>query len=1150
MPKERFDAFISYARADDCGEGQNSLVRKLYSLLNGAQDATGRPLRIFLDRCDMPGRTPTFTDAIADAISRSERLILMIGEHMASSAYVTAEWQFAQRSGCQIYPVLYAHSTVSDNNYKCVPPLLAARHVFDLRSPGTPLFEDELRHLQRELSEPLSQKAPLYGVPAYDDKNYVIREQCMLAIQRAIFSSDAADIDCGRFTGIFGMAGSGKSSIAAFLCKDATIRRTYPDGVVWLSVTRNYQIGRIWLQLASYFPHLPRDLSEDEVEQNIRKYFSDKRCFFVLDDVWSPQVLTMLHNALGDSANHFLVTTRERSIIQLNVRHTVALDVMEREDALLLLSRYAGCKVGQLPQTAEQLADDLGYLPLALAIAGAMYRDGKGWELVKQTYEAKKLEFLSRNIDHYAYEGHESAFVAIQMSVDSLQNELAAYYKKLAVFPKSEDVPLGAVHVLWQDTLHSQLETESIISDLASKALLSYDSEKKILRLHDLQNDFLLLVLKDIRGMHAAFVEAYRQYAVGGWYNGPNDGYFFNNLIYHLISTSKEAEQEAFALLGDYRWIERKLRFSGIEELREDYRIANRPGAPALLLRLQEFLTISAHVLAEDPAQLPSQLYGRLLHFDEPELQALLRSAKSETTTPWLRPEVTCMLPTDTGLVSTINTGEWIMSFAQWESSFLICDWIGRIRAFDLVSKDCTSQHATGCKILCSAKREALLYTCDENCVLRVFDPEAFSQLYSVTLNALPLQMAGTGDKVYVLLQGGALLTVSEAGEPAPFMQLLPDTVAFAMLEEGVVAGTSGGTLYFQDPYSTEPFMLDELHAGIKCIQRFEKDAYASLEDGRVIRLDTDTMEISPCFAAVEPVLHLTLWGDILVAGGYLGGLYFYNVKERRLCGDFDIGARIDALTTRNGMLITGNSAGKIQSFDLRLLRANEQDAGFKGIKRCCAFDGNLAMTDRQGMLRIIDPGTLRDVQPPLHIGIDVRAMQVFEGRLLIADPQHLYELQGDALQLLLALPSHEIRSFAIFEGMLCLCDKNGSVCTFDINGTELQRCEKEAYVTALCTDYGQLLVANDEGEVRFFTKDGRVTKRFTGDIWIRAIATCGNEVITGDWFGKLRIWNRITGRCLQIYHADNAIDGVCKVGERYFAVTKGGRLHVLTKEA
>lgn len=330
MEQKHFDAFISYARADDTAEGEFSQVRQLHTLLTQAATPSARPLRIWLDRCNMPGRSLAFTDAIADAISCSDRFILMIGEHMASSAYVAAEWQFAQRSGCQIYPVLYAHSNPSDENFKSVPALFRSRHVFDLRSPGTPLFADELSRLLQEISTPLPPQAPLYGVPAYDDKNYVIREHCILAIQNAIFAAEARDIDRCRFTAVFGMAGSGKSSIAAFLCKDATLRRSFPDGIVWLSITRNYQLGRIWLQLASYFPDLPRDLSEDEVEQNIRKHFLNRRCFFVLDDVWSPQVLTMLHNALGDSANQFLVTSRERSIVQMHANHTVALDVMDK----------------------------------------------------------------------------------------------------------------------------------------------------------------------------------------------------------------------------------------------------------------------------------------------------------------------------------------------------------------------------------------------------------------------------------------------------------------------------------------------------------------------------------------------------------------------------------------------------------------------------------------------------------------------------------------------------------------------------------------------------------------------------------------------------------------------------------------------------
>ena len=57
-----------------------------------------------------------------------------------------------------------------------------------------------------------------------------------------------------------------------------------------------------------------------------------------------------------------------------------------------------------------------------------------------------------------------------------------------------------------------------------------------------------------------------------------------------------------------------------------------------MLPLIQGALRLSAHVVGPDPAQLPSQLTGRLLGFDDELIQTLLAQAQRETQGPWLRP--------------------------------------------------------------------------------------------------------------------------------------------------------------------------------------------------------------------------------------------------------------------------------------------------------------------------------------------------------------------------------------------------------------------------------------------------------------------------------------------------------------------------------
>jgi WD40 repeat protein len=56
------------------------------------------------------------------------------------------------------------------------------------------------------------------------------------------------------------------------------------------------------------------------------------------------------------------------------------------------------------------------------------------------------------------------------------------------------------------------------------------------------------------------------------------------------------------------------------------------------LRTLESAIRLSAHVLAQKPCQLPAQLTGHLFGNSAPKIQALLKEAGEETTSPWLRP--------------------------------------------------------------------------------------------------------------------------------------------------------------------------------------------------------------------------------------------------------------------------------------------------------------------------------------------------------------------------------------------------------------------------------------------------------------------------------------------------------------------------------
>jgi WD40 repeat protein len=89
------------------------------------------------------------------------------------------------------------------------------------------------------------------------------------------------------------------------------------------------------------------------------------------------------------------------------------------------------------------------------------------------------------------------------------------------------------------------------------------------------------------------------------------------------------------ALLLDVEWLEAKLRATGVHSLIADFEHA---GADRSLALLRDALQLSAPSLAADKEQLRSQLVGRLLMRDEPEIVALREAAALRAPQKgWLR---------------------------------------------------------------------------------------------------------------------------------------------------------------------------------------------------------------------------------------------------------------------------------------------------------------------------------------------------------------------------------------------------------------------------------------------------------------------------------------------------------------------------------
>lgn len=94
-------------------------------------------------------------------------------------------------------------------------------------------------------------------------------------------------------------------------------------------------------------------------------------------------------------------------------------------------------------------------------------------------------------------------------------------------------------------------------------------------------------------------------------------------------------------------------------------RTANILYLPRYLPLGKSAIKLAANVLSEDPTQLAGQLWGRLLSFKNPEIQALLTQAQQLEEYIWLRPLTSNLTPPEGSLLRTL-TGhlDWVEAVA------------------------------------------------------------------------------------------------------------------------------------------------------------------------------------------------------------------------------------------------------------------------------------------------------------------------------------------------------------------------------------------------------------------------------------------------------------------------------------------------------
>jgi hypothetical protein len=438
------------------------------------------------------------------------------------------------------------------------------------------------------------------------------------------------------------MGGTGKSVLAAALANQ--MQDVFPDGVYWLTIGEHPTVLDLQNQLYRDVTGETETLtSVQQAKSALGSALGGLRALVVLDDVW--EVNDAAAFAIDSPQLCILITTRNSEILVGLGAAEHQLEVLELDDALLLLARWAGvADASALPPGAHSVAEKCGRLPLALAMVGAMARLKTSWRDILTRLQRADLDKIANRFPKDLYPYH-TLLAAVGVSIDALDSDDRERYLDLAVFPDHIAIPQEPLTALWS---MDEIDVRECMTRWIARSLATGDVSESsgTIRLHDLQRNMIRKERENtLTALHLRLVQA--------WDARPAslDAYSWRWIGYHLINANRGDDLRRRLLDGTFAL--NKLAATDFNALIADYDYFPEDRDLGLI---QEAMSLSAHIVGRDPAQFASQLVGRLLpYMGTPAVwdfsQAVIRAAPR----PWLRPLKPGLQQPETGLLRTLE---------------------------------------------------------------------------------------------------------------------------------------------------------------------------------------------------------------------------------------------------------------------------------------------------------------------------------------------------------------------------------------------------------------------------------------------------------------------------------------------------------------
>lgn len=325
--------------------------------------------------------------------------------------------------------------------------------------PGTALRTDVDPATYRRLQEELFPPPP--GLPPPLPGLIVVgRDDALVEVKDLLQSAGTAGSE-SNLTVVRGWPGVGKTTLVGVLGRDPEMLKEFPDGVLWTALERKPEL---MTKLAEWgralgTDDLLRTPTLDNATAKLAALIRHRRMLLIVDDIWDAAHAVPFLKAATDTRCGLLATTRLPEVANAltnDEKRIYIVPVLSEADSLVLLHYLAPMAVEQYPNQCRELANDLGYLPLALHVAGRLLRaEAKIGlnviDLIQGIRDGVKLLEAPAPLDRTEGTVLPTVQALLKRSTDELDEQARDCFAYLGPFaPKPATFGLDAMKDVWQ----------------------------------------------------------------------------------------------------------------------------------------------------------------------------------------------------------------------------------------------------------------------------------------------------------------------------------------------------------------------------------------------------------------------------------------------------------------------------------------------------------------------------------------------------------------------------------------------------------------------------------------------------------------------------------------------------------------------------